>query len=825
LVNPIIGTTGIVDTFPGPDVPFGMMQWSPDTSPTRPIAGGYDYQDSQISGFSLTHLSGAGCGAQGDVPILPYVGTLPADPTKLTTPYTHDSETAQAGYYAVTTGTGDNAVKTELSTTARAGIGRYTFPASTQSHLVFKLNGGTWPGQPVDGTSATIVGDRELVGTVNAGKNFCGHAFTPTDYTLHFDITFRTPFTASAVYGKSANGGPAGVDLTFDTTQTQQLIGKVGISYTSDKNAKQNVAAEIPEWSLDAVRAAATNDWNKLLGKVQIGGGSPQQQVEFYTALYHASLYPSVNSDENGQYLGMDGKVHQVAAGHEEYANYSGWDTYRSQIQLESIVAPQQASDAVTSMLNDYDQSGQLPRWALPNGETYVTAGDPADPIIAGAYAFGARDFDTQHALSAMVAQATQTNNVRQGESTRDSYGYLPYDVTYGGCCNINKNYLVSTELEFDTADHSIAAFANTLGNDGVYNQFATRAQNWQNVFNPATGYMQAKLANGQWAPGFTPGTTAGFEEGTSAQYTPMVPFNLQALITAKGGNAAYSSFLDGLLQNLSNPGPTNANLNDEPSIEIPWEYDYTGAPWQTQQAVRDAQQQLYFDAPAGQFGNDDLGAMSSWFVWSNLGFYPQDPGTDTLVLGSPVFPTSVVHLANGKSLTITAPNAAPDAPYVHGLSVNGKAWNSPWLTFAQLSNGATLDYDLATTPDKTWGAAPSAAPPSDSHGEQPVLASTSGPVSVTAGGSASANVTLRNITATSSVVTWMATGDNGVTVTPDHGEVTVPAGTQVSLPVTVAATAQATGGHTVSFTVKLGSGQAMPTLPVPVTVAATGAS
>jgi predicted alpha-1,2-mannosidase len=513
------------------------MQWSPDTAPTRPVAGGYEFNDAQISGFSLTHLSGAGCGTEGDVPILPFVGTLPADPTPTTTPFGHASEVAQAGYYAVTTGSGGAAVRTELSTTARAGIARYTFSPSPQSHLVFKLDAGTWSGQPVDGTSATVVSDHELAGTVGAGKNFCGHAFTPRDYTLHFDITFAVPFTA-VTYGRSANGGPAGAVLTFDTTSTRTVTGKVGISYTSTANAVRNRAVEVPGWNLDTVRhaaQAAQADWNTLLGTIQIGGGTPAQRVEFYTALYHASLFPSVNSDDNDQYLGMDQQVHQVVPGHAEYANYSGWDTYRSQVQLESVIAPHQASDAITSMLNDYDQTGQLPRWALPNGETYVTAGDPADAIIADAYAFGARDFNAGHALTAMTAQATQTNNVRQGESVRDTFGYLPFDLTYTGCCNLNQKYLVSADLEFATADHAIAAFAAALGNTGTHQTFAARAPTWRNDFNPATGYMQVRLANGQWAPGFSPGTTAGFEEGTAAQYTPMVPFDLKALIAAKG--------------------------------------------------------------------------------------------------------------------------------------------------------------------------------------------------------------------------------------------------------------------------------------------------
>jgi predicted alpha-1,2-mannosidase len=372
-------------------------------------------------------------------------------------------------------------------------------------------------------------------------------------------------------------------------------------------------------------------------------------------------------------------------------------------------------------MLNDYDQTGQLPRWALSNGETYVTAGDPADSIIADAYSFGARGFDPQRALSAMIAQATRPNNVRQGEAIRDTYHYLPQDSSYTGCCNLNKNSLVSTELEFDTADHAIATLAKDLRDTADYTRFAGRAQNWQNVFNPATGYVQPRLANGQWASGWTPGGTTGFEEGTSAQYTPMVPFNLKTLIAAKGGNAAYISFLDSLLTNLPNPGATNADLNNEPSIEIPWEYDYAGVPWKTQKVVREAQQELYFDKPAGQFGNDDLGAMSSWYVWSILGLYPETPGSDTLVIGSPAFPLTQIHLANGKTVTIGAPAAAPNAPYVQNLTANGTTWNQDWLTYAQLTQGTTLNYNLGTTPNTSWAADPNAAPPSDTTGERPV--------------------------------------------------------------------------------------------------------
>lgn len=821
-VNPVIGTAGGVDLFPGPDVPFGMMQWSPDTSPSRPIAGGYSYDDSRISGFSLTHLSGAGCGAYGDVPILPYVGDTGTSPANLTAPFSHSQETVQAGYYSVVTGSGDSAVQTQLTDTARAGLGQFTFPASAQSQLVFKLDSGTWSGQGVDGTTATVVSPTELTGSDSAGRTFCGHDFTPDGYTLHFSVTFSQPFTASTTYGTSANGGPAGVILTFDTTADQTVTAKIGISYVSTANAAQNAATEIPGWNLDTVRDGARRDWDRTLSKIQIAGGSSTQQVQFYTALYHALLAPSLVSDDNGQYLDFGGQLRQAPRGHAQYGSFSGWDIYRSQVQLASIVAPHQTSDAITSLLNDYAQSGELPRWALENGETYVTAGDPADPIIADAFAFGARDFNARQALSDMVAQATQPNTVRQGESVRDTYGYLPYDAAYTGCCNINQAYLVSTDLEFGTADHAIASLAGDLGNSAVSRRFATRAQDWQNDFNPATGYMQAKQQNGQWLPGFTPGTSTGFEEGTSSQYTPMVPYNLKALIAARGGGAAYSAFLDGLLQSLPDPTSVNANLNDEPSMEIPWEYDYTGEPYKTQQIVREAQQQLYFDAPAGQFGNDDLGAMSSWFVWSDLGFYPETPGTGTLVIGSPVFPLARIHLANSRIITIRGNGAGDDAPYVHTLTVNGSTWSQPWLTYADLSHGATLSYTLSAAPDPSWGSAPSDAPPSDGTGERPDLAwATPSALTVQPGMPGSASVQITSDSASTTTVTWHAAAA-GISIQPAQGRLRVRAGSTASVPVTVTAGPSAPPGtYAISIAVSPSGTGPSSQAAIPVTVSA----
>jgi predicted alpha-1,2-mannosidase len=853
LVNPLIGTSGEVDTFPGPDMPFGMMQWGPDTTPDRALGGGYEYDDSAISGFSLTHLSGPGCSASGDVPILPVTGALTGDLGGTSVKFSHSDEQTGIGYYGVKDSDG---VTTELTTTTRAGLGRFTFPGGTDSSLLLKLSGGA---TQVDGTRAQVVGDHEVVGAVQSG-HFCGADNT---YTLHFDIRFDQPFTSSGTWvgstidqnaTKLRQGRPAlplssgttktrreshftvpaspsprlhtdkgavkrdaakapvtganGMYLTFDTSSHRTVTAAVGISYTSDANAKLNLAKEVRGYDFDAMRQANHDAWNAVLGRVRVGGGTHDQQVQFYTALYHALLHPNVFSDENGQYMGMDDQIHTLAKGQQaQYANYSGWDTYRSQTQLMAVVEPKVTSDVVTSMLDGYDQTGLMPKWAQNNGESYVMVGDPADGIIAGAYAFGARGFDTAHALDAMVHEATRPNNDRPGEAVRDSLGYLPIDGRNWGCCNFYGP--VSTQLEYDSADYAIASFARALGDQGDYTRFATRAQDWENVFNPVTGYLQAKQANGAWAAGFTPGTSNGFVEGTSAQYTPMVPFNLKGLIAARGGTAAYSSYLDGLLSNITDPTSVNANLSNEPSLEIPWEYDYLGQPWKTQEAVRQAQTNLYFNAPVGSFGNDDLGAMSSWYVWSELGMYPETPGTGTLALGSPGFPRALITLGDGRTVRIDAPQAAADAPYVQSLTVDGASYDDSWLTFADLAKGASLRYTLGTEPNTGWASSASSVPPSDATGQKDVFAS-AGPsgagLVIAPGAAGTGELDLSNIGASPVTVRWAAQAPSGVTVSPTSGSVTVPAGGAAKTRVSVTAGGDE-GSYPVAFALQDSSG------------------
>jgi predicted alpha-1,2-mannosidase len=732
LVNPFIGTSNSADDFPGADLPFGMVQWSPDT-PSRPDGGGYEYNDSSITGFSLTHIAGPGCGAGGDIPVLPTVGAVS---TSATDAFSHTGESAAPGSYAVSLG---NGVKTELATTTRSGMARFTFPSSTQANLVFKLansqNGDS-------NTQFNVVSSSEVSGQVTSGK-FCGAG---NSYTVYFDMVFDHPFAGNGTAAVTASPGSApttGVGpstpearnrpvlhgaqpptsrsvtplasagdgyVTFDTTADAVVQAKVGISYVSTANAVANRTAENPNWDFDSVKSAGLASWNSLLGKVSTAGGTSAQQAVFYTALYHSLLHPNVISDSNGQYPGFDAKTHTVDAGHSAaYANYSGWDIYRSQAQLEALVAPQAASDTAQSMIDDYTQTGRLPKWSENNGETSVMVGDPADAIIADYHAFGATNFDTATALTDMIAEASNPNDNRPGLSYLEQLGYLPSDGSYG-CCNFYGP--ASTALEYNSADFAISSLAGALGDTAHQAAFADRAQDWRNLFDYGSGFIQPRDQHGPWTSGFSATSGSNFVEGDSWQYTPMVPFNLHGLATAMGGDAALGTFLDTDLSSLTGGGG-HTDLGNEPSLNIPWEYDYIGRPYRTQQVVRQVQDQIWTDSPDGLAGNDDLGEMSSWYVWSALGLYPETPGTADLALGSPMFTQAVLTLPSGNTLTINGNGAADNAPYVQSATWNGAAWDNAYAPTGAISGGGTLGFTLGTTANTSWASAASAAPPS----------------------------------------------------------------------------------------------------------------
>ncbi|SCF26633.1 alpha-1,2-mannosidase, putative [Micromonospora purpureochromogenes] len=706
LVNPMVGTRAAPgqegnagNTSPGPSMPFGMLQWAPDTAPRVP-GGGYDHAATAISGFGVNRMSGAGCFAYGNLPFLPVTGSLPSDKDNATVGFSHTGESASVGYYSVNLA---NSVRAELTTSVRSALGRFTFPSGPAASLLVKASAGAG----ASNATATVVSSTEITGSVTDGR-FCTK---DNDYTMYFAVSFDRAFTSSQKWApRPFVTGDGGIALTFPTGSVVQA--KVGISFISVANARAN-RDTLTSWDVATVRTAARTAWNQLLGRVKIGGGTADEQKIFYTAMYHSLLHPNVFSDANRQYRGFDGQVRTLPTGQDDqYANFSGWDVYRSQIQLMTMLAPDRASDLVRSMLNDYEQSGRLPKWSVANDESYMMVGDPAVPTIASAFAFGARDFDTGKALAAMVAQSARPGNARPGTVYLDNLGYLPDDGGYG-CCNHNGT--TATSLEYHSADFALASFARQLGDTATHARFASRAQGWQHLLNPASGFIQPRRQSGEWRPGFDPTDNSydDWAEGNSWRYTLMVPFNVHGLAAAKGGDAAMNQYLDTHFVTLNDALGSEAWMGNEASFGAPWLYAYTGQPHKTQQVVRRVQTELFRNTPDGLPGNDDLGSMSSWYVWAALGMYPAVPGTADLVLGSPLFPQTVVTLPNGATLTINAPAAQASVPFIQSMQYNGSSWDKAYLPPTALTAGGTIDLVLATTPNMAWAAGADGAPPS----------------------------------------------------------------------------------------------------------------
>jgi predicted alpha-1,2-mannosidase len=877
LVNPLAGTgtgnavVGTIGEFPGADVPFGMMQWSPDTTPDAAQAGsGYAYADHRIAGFSLTHLSGAGCQTYQDVPILPTTGAIGSSPESTSEPFSHHDETAAPGRYAVALGA--PAVRTQLAVTTRTGLAQITFPRTRQANLLFKVSGS------IGGATAAAVrrrGDDELTGQVTSG-GLCG---TSSSYTLYFVARFNRPFAASGIWNgstvspgqASCSGDRCGAYVRFDTTHQPAVLMKVGISFVSVSAAAANLAAEDPGWSLPRIEAAATARWNSLLGRIAIGGGTPAQQRTFETALYHSLLFPSVLSDDSGRYRGEDGRVHG-GGGRTEYANFSEWDIYRSEIELVALVAPHQAGDMVQSLVNDAAQEGWLPKWAMPDGDLAQMNGDSADPVIAAAYAFGVHAFDARSALGAMVKGATEAESPHGLEIERQ------YLAQYLSQHYVNANALdldsitysagASMTLEYALDDFAIAQLARDLGQRAVYRQMMGRAHNWEYLFNPATGYIQGRNPDGSFpsGPAFDPllfeqGGEQGFEEGNAIQYTWAVPQDLNALAAFMGGDAGAVRQLDAFFTQL-NAGRFSPHdwAGNEPSLWTPWEYDSFGAPAQTQGTVRRIVNTLYGTGPVDEPGNDDLGAISSWYVWAALGLYPVTPGAADLDLAAPLFPHAVVTLPDGRKLVIDAPGASATHAYIHGLRIEGAsprvpatacgasraitlarpprgAWDLPWLPATMVQSGGTLRYTLGSSPDPSWGGAADVQPATFATGRLPALGFSrpSGSLSVQVGTASQLVLGVRDVGA-GTATTWQARATAGLTLSASSGTITVgpaPAADAADNAATAGCASPRTAGQTIhvvaaqpgagsiAFTLHTSTGVTLP--PVVVDVDAAG--
>ena len=697
-VDPLIGTAPAPsahygaefdggDVFPGVAYPSGMLAWSPDTA-EHSLPGGYFFPDQTIKGFSLTHFSGRGCTVYQDVPIMPVPGDarLSARST-----FSHANEHAEPGYYAVTL---DSGVRVELSVTPRTGLATVAFPPGSGTLLIDA--GGSVNG--AFDSHVDLDAEHQLVSGFVESQVGCG-----TDhYTLYFAIAFDRSFAAFGTWQEdrlqadttTARAPHTGAYVSFDTTANAQVRLKPAISYVSVANALDNLQAEDQGWDFAQVRSGARQAWNETLRSIEVSGGSDTNLSVFYTALYHSFLHPNLFSDANGDYIGFDDGVHRVAPGHAHYHNIPGWDEYRSLIQLRSMLAPDQASDIVQSLVDDAAQGGGgMPRWEQANRNSAGMVGDSPAIYVANAYAFGARGFDAAAALEALDRGASTPGTTSGGHAVREwlepwlALGYIPDQP--------------SISLEYAADDFAIAQLAGALGQWAMRDAYLLRAASWTNTFNPLTGHVEPRDRAGQFAAVDHSQACCGFVEGNAAQYTFMVPFDPAGLVEHLGGPAATVVRLDDFFAEL-NAGPNQAHawIGNEPGLHAPWLYDFAGAPQKTQALVRRIQLELFSDTPGGLPGNDDGGTISAWYVLSALGLYPAIPGVGGVALGSPLFADAQVHLANGRVLHIIAPAAADNAPYVHNLTLDSTPYTTPWLDWPRLATGATLHFSLSPEPD-----------------------------------------------------------------------------------------------------------------------------
>jgi predicted alpha-1,2-mannosidase len=776
-VDTLVGTgtggqkVGEINNFPGAAVPFGMVQYSPDTVDNY---AGYDHANGQATGFSMTHAS-VGCAAFGDISMLPTTTPIGSEPWDASERIAHDhTEVGVPGYYTVRfPATG---VTAELTATNRTGVGRFRYPRNSQPARFYVRSGGSLAGNSA--ASIQIGADNTTITGSATSGGFCGKNNV---YTVYFAMKFSQPFTSYGTWdgysvspgarrAYSSYTGSSGGYVEFPAGAVLEV--RTALSYVSVDGARANLVAEGGA-SFDDARAAASSQWNATLSRIAVAGADADDVATFYTALYHSLLHPNTFNDVDGRYVGFDGDIHTVAEGHTQYTNFSDWDTYRGVAALHGLLFGAQASDMAQSLVNDAEQSGAFPRWALANAATAEMTGDSVVPLIVNLYAFGAKDFDTHAALRYMVNAATQGGVGRDGYVERPGIstylrrGYLPLTMA---SCVAGSIPGASISLEWSVDDFAISQFADALGDSATSTAFQNRAQYWQNLFNPTTRYISPRNVSGFFpeGPGVVPPAPGcfsqiGFDEGNAEQYVWYVPQNIAGLVTALGGRKAVADRLDRFTGKL-NAGPDEPYLwaGNEPGFGVPWLYNYVGQPWKTQQLVDQVRSKLFGPTPDGEPGNDDLGALSSWYVWAALGLYPSTPGKSIFTVNTPLFDRVVIVLPEDKSIKISAPGVSGHnrMKYIRGLAIDGQAIDQTSLPESISHTGGELAFSLSAKPDKVWGTAESSAPPSFGAGSLAVTVNVSPAVVAIAPGST------RNVTVNAQRMIDGAAGGYAITAT-----------------------------------------------------------
>ncbi|MFD6091538.1 GH92 family glycosyl hydrolase [Oerskovia sp. NPDC060338] len=754
-VNPFVGTESEGNAYPGATVPFGMVQLSPDNTNSY-ASTSYSKNAGRVWGFSHRHVNSAGCPAAGELLVTPDTTAAPRTArTPIAIKDQASTEKAVAGFYEVTLA---NDVHAELTATTRVGAHRYTFPASTTSHLSFNV-GQTL--RDAGASSVTWVDDRTLEGWVDNG-GFCGG--TPAKQRYFFSATFDRPVSSSGTWGTNGaytagsttsqvTTGRNGAVAVFDTTTDRDVEVSVGVSFVSVDGARGNREAEAVrdgvQVGFDEIREEARDAWNTELGRVDIEA-SPEKRAIFYTQLYKTLLSPTIGNDVDGRYRGMDLKEHSTD-GWDYYQNFSLWDTYRTQATLHALLLPERAEDIVRSMYQHRVEGGWLPRWSLGALETNIMAGDPVTPWLAENFALGTVPDDISDELwgylveNATTAPPAGVASVgRQSAAFYNENGHIPfYPENEGGLGGQYEEYRHggSSTLEFALSDAGLGAAAERLGKTEDAETFLAKGRNWQTLWNPDVqlsggfqGMVNAKRPNGTFVtlPELTDVTRTGFHEGVPWQYQWMVPQDVTGLAEAMGGEDAFVDRLDYYFDMpalAAKPGVSPStwarggssyyqtiryNPGNEPTITNAWLYGYVGQPWKTNDVLA-ANLNRFPNTPGGGVGNDDLGTLAAWYVMAALGFEPVLPGSGMLALNAPKVQSATVTTDAGTTFAISAEGANEDLPsYVSGVTLDGAEHTAVWMDASAIQDGGTLEFDLAdSSAGLTWGTAPADRIPS----------------------------------------------------------------------------------------------------------------
>ncbi|MFA9192730.1 GH92 family glycosyl hydrolase [Flavobacterium sp. FZUC8N2.13] len=699
-VNPFVGTSGPGNTYPGATIPYGMVQLSPDIGiPGWDRIAGYFYNDSIITGFSHMHLTGTGAGDLYDILVMPtnsrFNKRIKDNNYMPYSSFSHAKEAATPGYYTVDLL--DYGIKAELTTTARTGIHKYTFPKDDASQIHIDLGYNlNW-----DAPTKTYIKVVDKT-TIEGYRKSTGWA---KDQRVFFVIKFSKPFKTYQIYkNDSLSNSPVEavktkIILNYKTNDKEEIILKTGLSTATIQGAYKSLTVEAPDFDFEKYKEKASTLWENELQKIQVTTTDETKKKIFYTMLYQSMLAPTLLSDCNGDYKGANGE-NQKAKGYDRYDTFSLWDTYRAAHPLYTILHPNRVSSMINSLLAHYNETGLLPVWSLQGNETNMMIGNHAIPVIVDAYFKGIKNFDI--ALAYKACKESSMVDARQLD-TYKSIGYVPVDGS-------GENWSVSKTLEYAYDDWCLAQFAKALNKPNDYKYFLNRSENWKNVYDAKSTFMRPKLKNGQFINNFIPKEyTPYFCESNAWQYFWSVPQNIESLIKVVGGKDYFEKKLDSMFALKPLPEDKLPIFStgmigqyahgNEPSHHVAYLYNYINKPWKSQKRVREILETQYKNQPNGHCGNEDCGQMSSWYVLSSLGFYPVNPAQGVYVFGSPIFHTATINLENNKTFIIQTEKNSKENIYIQFVVLNGKKIDRNYITHKEITQGGTLVFTMGKSP------------------------------------------------------------------------------------------------------------------------------